>query len=119
MKTDADLEKHGVRVMNAVGAMVRAILDEDDNRLIGKIHEVCHPKTIYEDIVNAQSRLKDILVAVTKRADYLFPCQIWESLVYISFNKVVSTVSYRDTYANSKMCQRVKCLGCKDTFKML
>ena len=54
MKTDADLEKHGVRVMNAIGAMVRAILDEDDNRLIGKIHEVCQPKTIYEDIVNVQ-----------------------------------------------------------------
>ena len=40
MKTDADLEKHGVRVMNAIGAMVRAILDEDDAKLIGKIHEV-------------------------------------------------------------------------------
>ena len=40
MKTDADLEKHGVRVMNAIGAMVRAILDEDDARLIAKIHEV-------------------------------------------------------------------------------
>ena len=40
MKTDADLEKHGVRVMNAIGAMVRAILDEDDAKLIEKIHEV-------------------------------------------------------------------------------
>ena len=40
MKTDADLEKHGVRVMNAVGALVRACVEADDGRLIEKIHEV-------------------------------------------------------------------------------
>ena len=40
MKTDADLEKHGVRVMNAIGALVRACVEEDDGRLIEKIHNV-------------------------------------------------------------------------------
>ena len=40
MKTDADLEKHGVRVMNAIGAMVRACKAEDDGALVAKIHEV-------------------------------------------------------------------------------
>ena len=40
MKTDADLEKHGVRVFNAIGAMVKACKDEDDGKLIKKIHEV-------------------------------------------------------------------------------
>ena len=40
MKTDADLEKHGVRVFNAIGAMVKACKDEDDGKLIEKIHEV-------------------------------------------------------------------------------
>ena len=49
MKTDADLEKHGVRVMNSIGAMVRAILDQDDDRLVGKVHEITrnhHPRGI-------------------------------------------------------------------------
>ena len=41
MKTDADLEKHGVRVMNAIGAMVKACKDEDDGKLVKKIHEAC------------------------------------------------------------------------------
>ena len=40
MKTDADLEKHGVRVMNAIGALVRACVEADDGRLVEKIHEV-------------------------------------------------------------------------------
>ena len=40
MKTDADLEQHGVRVFNAIGAMVKACKDEDDGKLVTKIHEV-------------------------------------------------------------------------------
>ena len=39
MKTDADVEKHGLRVMNAIGAMVKACKDEDDGKLVKKIHE--------------------------------------------------------------------------------
>ena len=49
MKTDADLEKHGVRVMNSIGAMVRAIQDQDDDRLVAKVHEITrnhHPRGI-------------------------------------------------------------------------
>ena len=42
MKTDADLEKHGVRVMNAIGAMVRVCVEVDDDKLVAKIHEVYH-----------------------------------------------------------------------------
>ena len=41
MKSDADLERHGVRVFNAIGAMVKACKDEDDGKLVKKIHEVC------------------------------------------------------------------------------
>ena len=41
MKADADLEKHGLRVMNAIGAMVKACKDEDDGKLVKKIHEAC------------------------------------------------------------------------------
>ena len=40
MKSDADLERHGVRVFNAIGAMVKACKDEDDATLVKKIHEV-------------------------------------------------------------------------------
>ena len=40
MKKDADLEKHGVRVFNAIGAMVTACENEDDGKLVKKIHEV-------------------------------------------------------------------------------
>ena len=40
VKTDADLEKHGLRVMIAIGAMVKACKDEDDDKLIKKIHQV-------------------------------------------------------------------------------
>ena len=36
MKTDADVEKHGVRVMNSIGALVWAIQDWNNNRLISK-----------------------------------------------------------------------------------
>ena len=40
MKSDSDLERHGVRVFNAIGAMVKACKDEDDATLVKKIHEV-------------------------------------------------------------------------------
>ena len=38
MKTT--LEKHGTKVLNAVGAMVSALKDEDDARLLAKISQV-------------------------------------------------------------------------------
>ena len=56
MKTDADLEKHGVRVMNSIGAMVRAILDQDDDRLITKVHEITrnhHPRGINRPLLES------------------------------------------------------------------
>ena len=56
MKTDADLEKHGVQVMNSIGAMVRAILDQDDNRLITKVHEITrnhHPRGINRPLLES------------------------------------------------------------------
>ncbi len=39
--TDDDtLGDHGVRVLNAVGVLVKAANDQDDEKLVGKIHEV-------------------------------------------------------------------------------
>ena len=34
------LEKHGTKVLNALGAMVAALKAEDDARLVAKIREV-------------------------------------------------------------------------------
>ena len=48
MKTT--LEKHGTKVLNAVGAMVSALKDEDDARLLAKISQVTLD-SIYTDSI--------------------------------------------------------------------
>ena len=52
MKSDADLERHGVRVFNAIGAMVKACKDEDDATLVKKIHEVGVHTCIVHNVSN-------------------------------------------------------------------
>jgi hypothetical protein len=40
MTGDEQYGNHGVRVLNAIGVMVKACKEENDEKLVSKIHEV-------------------------------------------------------------------------------
>ena len=71
MKTT--LEKHGTKVLNAVGAMVSALKDEDDARLLAKISQVTLDSIHTDSIENAAKMFilfYKILIILLFPADY-------------------------------------------------
>ncbi len=51
MTGDEQMGNHGVRVLNAVGAMVKHCKNEDDEKLVKKIHEVYKELDLIPDCI--------------------------------------------------------------------